>query len=252
MIGVMFSNHQYKSQNNELSPRFVVPYLFPLFPHFLKMNIQEKLYSIANEAGTTNLVPLCQEYISKNTKEFIKEGEQQLKKYTESLEKHERSKKIRFSVKKFEKGLHSHLSLIVNKSTRADWMQVLSEIMIQCGYPSYKINPNRFKQMIENRKRAEKKALEQIVDYDNSEYLPDEEQVENHVVEEVIPQIEEHNGFFQVAQENSTMEEEREGNQDEEDYEEIHNTPEASPNNSIILPGINNDNPSDSNYNFHY
>ena len=235
----MFSNHQYNSQNNELFPRFVVPYLFPLFPHFLKMSIQEKLYSIANEAGTTYLVPLCQEYISKNTKEFIKEGKQELKKYTESLEKHERSKKIRFSVKKFEKGLHSHLSLIVNKSTRADWMQVLSEIMIQCGYISYKINPNRFRQMIENRKKKLKKgAVNKNPDNQSVNQSINEKPVNQSADKpaEVIPEFEDHEDNSKNAEENSTMEEETEDNQEEEEYKENQLTQvDTSDQNSNIL-----------------
>lgn len=203
------------------------------------MNFEKKLYSIANEAGTTYLVPSCLEFISKNTQKFKEEGDQELTKCRESLKDNGEFAKIRFSSKKYEKVLHSLLSDIGKRSTRKDLMEVFSEIMIQCGYISYLINQNRFKQMIENRKKAEKREIRQIVDRENSDNLSDE-QDDLGIVHDVFSEIEEHDDYSQVAPNISNIEEEIEENHDEDEFEEINNRPGDTSFHSIILPEINN------------
>ena len=120
-------------------------------------------------------------------------------------------------------------------------MEVFSEIMIQCGYISYLINQNRFKQMIENRKKAEKREIRQTVDRENSDNLSDE-QDDLGIVHDVFSEIEEHDDYSQVAPNISNIEEEIEENHDEDEFEEINNRPGDTSFHSIILPEIiNND-----------
>ena len=78
------------------------------------------------------------------------------------------SRNQRCSSGKVENELFNHIAGLCKWKTNKEYMKIANQIMILCGYNSYKKNKNRFKQKIENILKKERKRL-QLIKRSNSE-----------------------------------------------------------------------------------
>ena len=198
---------------------------------------------IAKAAGTDALVDDFLNTIKNNQNEYSKEAKVLMKRYKESERRLGKDKEARLSTGKQEKVVFAKLSDLCNKGSKKELNKMASKIMIELGYPSYKKNPNRFKQMTENRKKKLKKgAVNKNPDNQSVNQSINEKPVNQSADKpaEVIPEFEDHEDNSKNAEENSTMEEETEDNQEEEEYKENQLTQvDTSDQNSNILD-VNN------------
>ena len=111
---------------------------------------------IAKATGTVELVDRLMDFIKRNQNEFSKEAKVLMKRYKESVRKI--GKDARYSTGKLEKVVFAELSNICGNSCKKQLTKVAVKIMIELGYTYYKNNPNRFKQMTENRNKKLKKG----------------------------------------------------------------------------------------------
>ena len=200
---------------------------------------------IAKAAGTVELVDRLIDFIKRNQNEFSKEAKVLMKRYKESERRLGKDKEARLSTGKQEKVVFAKLSDLCNKGSKKELNKMAVKIMIELGYPSYKKNPNRFKQMTENRKKKLKKgAVNKNPDNQSVNQSINEKPVNQSAdkLAEVIPEFEDHEDNSKNAEENSTMEEETEDNQEEEEYKENQLTQvDTSDQNSNFLD-VNNSN----------
>ena len=205
---------------------------------------------IAKAAGTDALVDDFLNTIKNNQNEYSKEAKVLMKRYKESERRLGKDKEARLSTGKQEKVVFAKLSDLCNKGSKKELNKMAVKIMIELGYPSYKKNPNRFKQMTENRKKKLKKgAVNKNPDNQSVNQSINEKPVNQSAdkLAEVIPEFEDHEDNSKNAEENSTMEEETEDNQEEEEYKENQLTQvDTSDQNSNILD-VNNSNSDNNN-----
>lgn len=201
---------------------------------------------IAKAAGTVELVDRLIDFIKRNQNEFSKEAKVLMKRYKESVRKI--GKDARYSTGKLERVVFAELSNICGNSCKKQLTKEAVKIMIELGYTYYKNNPNRFKQMTENRNKklkkgaVDEKPVNQLVNPVDCE-IPADKIVDKTVVK-VISEIEVTEDNSQNVKGNSAMEEEVDENQNQienklEENQQIEKDPLDLSN---TFPDVNNGN----------
>ena len=175
---------------------------------------------IANNAKTGYPVERIAYFINTNIHEIIEES-----RYINQMNNglmNKNGRRDRCQTGKFERELTNMLYKLCNWRANKYLTTRASKVMTLLGYKSYKKNPNRFKQMMENRKKLlhKKQKLNRL----SNERLEaaDEEQVENESVHDVVSENEVHDAILQPAPENLAIEEEREVNNDKDVFDGCH------------------------------
>ena len=108
--------------------------------------VYERVDTLASKEHTETEARIAKRFVEENWAKFPSDYENT-------------SRNQRCSSGKVENELFNHIAGLCKWKTNKEYMKIASQIMILCGYNSYKKNKNRFKQKIENMKKKNKKKI---------------------------------------------------------------------------------------------
>ena len=108
--------------------------------------VYERVDTLASKERTENEAWIVKCFVKENWARFPSDYENT-------------SRNQRYSSGKVENELFNHIAGLCKWKTNMEYMKIANQIMIYCGYDSYKKNKNRFKQKIENNKKKNKMRI---------------------------------------------------------------------------------------------
>ena len=117
--------------------------------------VYERVDTLASKEHTETEARIAKRFVEENWAKFPSDYENT-------------SRNQRCSSGKVENELFNHIAGLCKWKTNKEYMKIANQIIILCGYNSYKKNKNRFKQKIENILKKERKIL-QLIKRSNSD-----------------------------------------------------------------------------------